>query len=512
MTFRRPALLLTVAALLAAGCGPKAFSDQFVFGVAIAGFQVDPGCPTVPAEQCEDRASDWYQWVTSPNALREDFGDDISFEPLSDGPGLWELYEHDFDLAHRDLGVGAVRLSLEWSRLFPTATDGLDQEGLKAAANPEALATYHAMFAALRARGLKPLVTVNHYTLPLWLHDGVACHQDVTTCQNRGWLGHDRIVTEMAKYAGFVGREFGAEVDWWATLNEPFAVVLPGYLLPSKDRVNPPGLTLKFDEAKAAMVAMIDAHARMYDALKANDLVDADRDGQSAVVGLVYSATPTAPKDPQNPLDVKAAENVYYLYNTAFLDAVIKGRVDANLDGTPDDATPRGDLVNRIDYLGVNYYTRITVSGLAGPIFPSLSPLSTFDPTSLGLWAPDVKGLYDVTLALQARYGLPMYITETGANVATAGASKGTEWLVGTVTWAKRAIRDGADLRGYFAWSLIDNYEWNQGMAAKFGLYEVANDATKTRTAREAAGAMRDIARARDVPAKWLKAYPVADP
>lgn len=503
-TVLRPALLLALVA-----CGPKAVPDSFVFGAAVAGFQVDPGCPTVPADQCEDRNSDWYQWVTSPSQLG-DLSSQITFEPLSNGPGEWELYERDFDLAKNDLSLGAFRMSIEWSRIFPTATDGLDGEALRAVANHEAIEHYHSIFAALKARGLKPLVTLHHYTLPSWVHDGVACHQHIDTCVNRGWLDHDRIVNEIAKYAAFCAREFGAEVDWWATLNEPFAVVLPGYLLPSKNRVNPPGLTLKVAEAKAAMLAMIDANARMYDAVKANDTVDADQDGRAAFVGLVYATVPTAGQNPASKIDARAAENVYYLYNTAFLDAALKGLVDADLDGTPDAMTPRADLAGRADYLGINYYTRVTVAGTGDPVLPSLSPLTTFDPTSLVQQRGDTKGLYDIVMSMQARYHLPMYITETGTDAAD-DPSLMARWLVGTMQWTKRAIRDGADLRGYFVWSLIDNYEWNQGMAAKFGLYSV-DLASKARAPREAATVYRDIVKARDVPAKWLAKYPENTP
>ena len=498
-----PALLLAVIA-----CGPRAVPDSFVFGASVAGFQVDPGCPTVPADQCEDRSSDWYQWVTSAEQLG-DLSAQIAFEPLSHGPGEWELYERDFDLAKNDLSLGAFRLSLEWSRIFPTATDGLEGEALRAVANHEAIDHYHSIFAALKARGLTPLVTLHHYTLPLWLHDGVACHLNIDTCVNRGWLDHDRIVNEISKYAAFCAREFGAEVDWWATLNEPFAVVLPGYLLPSKDRVNPPGLTLKVAQGKAAMVAMIDANARMYDAVKANDLLDADRDGKAAVVGLVYATVPTAGQNPDSKIDVRAAEHIDYLYNSAFLNAALKGLVDADLDGAPDSPTPRADLVGRADYLGINYYTRVTVAGTGEPVLPSLSPLTTFDPTSIVQHQGDVKGLYDIVMTMQARYHLPMYITETGADSA-ADPALTAAWVVGTMAWAKRAIRDGADLRGYFVWSLIDNYEWNQGMAAKFGLYSVDLD-SKARAPREAANAYRDIVKARDLPAKWLARYPTPE-
>lgn len=496
----RPVLCFAVALL---SCSPRPFPEKFYFGASTAGFQVDPGCPS---GACVDTNSDWYQWVTSGSEL-QDLKELITFEPLENAPGFWELYAQDFDRAKKDMGLNSIRLSIEWSRVFPTATDGLEGDALAAVASAENIAAYHAQFAALKARGMTPLVTIHHYTLPLWLHDGVACHKDLSTCTRRGWLDRERTVREIAKYAGFVAKEFGGEVDLWATQNEPFAVVLPGYLLPSKDRVNPPGLSYKFVEAKAVMNAMIEAHARMYDAVKANDLVDADKDGKTSMVGLVYPIAPTRPKDPQNRLDVKAAENLFYLYNTAFLDAVTLGKLDADLNGRPDAEEPVASLAGRMDYLGLNYYTRITVKGTDTASLPLLSSISNFDPFSLELWEDYSKGIYDIQMFVKDRYAIPMMITETGTDAAADGV-RVESWLVRHLEWTKRAIKDGADVRGFFYWSLTDNYEWNHGMDMKFGLYGVANDAAKTRTARSAVGTYSEIIKKGDISAELLKKFP----
>lgn len=493
-------------ALLGASACQRAFPEKFMFGAATAGFQVDPGCPTLPASECVDTRSDWYQWVNSATEL-QDLKDLITFEPLDHAPGFWELYEQDLERAKKELNLNSVRVSIEWSRIFPDATDGLEGDALTNAANTKNVAAYHSLFKAMKARGLTPLVTLHHYTLPIWIHDGVACHKDLAHCSPRGWLDRERTVREMAKYVGFVAREFGGEVDLWATQNEPFAVVLPGYLLPSKDRVNPPGLQLKFDEGKAVMTAMIEAHARAYDAVKANDTVDADGDGTAASVGLVYSMTPTKGKDPASRVDTRAAENVFYLYNTAFLDGVAKGLVDADLSGTPDTTEPDPQLAGRMDWLGINYYTRITVKGTGTASFPTLSPLTTFDPFSLELWEDYPKGLYEMEQHVKSRYGLPMIVTETGTDAA-AGGEVVESWLVRHLEWTKRAIKDGADVRGFFYWSLMDNYEWNHGMGMKFGLYEVGTDAAKTRTPRSAVKTYAEIIKAQDVSDALLKKFP----
>lgn len=499
-------LVLTVSCL---ACSPavKPFPDGFLFGASIAGFQVDMGCPTLPAAQCEDRRSDWYQLLTNRAQVSPAVAAHFTWDPPSSAPGHWELYEQDFARAKDELGLGALRLSIEWSRVFPNATDGLEGAALEAAANREALDRYHAMFASLRARGLTPMVTLNHYTLPVWIHDGLACHQDLATCTNRGWLDPARLHREIAKYAGFVAKEFGAEVDLWATLNEPFAVVIPGYLQPGKDRVNPPALSLRFEEARQVAIAMIEGHARMYDAVRANDLVDADGNGKPAEIGIVYPIAPALPKNPERAIDRRGAENVFYLNNQLFLDGVINGTMDANIDGKPD-GPPRDDLVGRCDWLGINYYSRVKVVGTETPSFPQFSALSTFDPFSLELWDDTPQGLFDAISWAKGRYARPMYISETGVDAAP-DAERTASWLVRYLTVTQKAIHAGADVRGFFFWSLLDNYEWNHGMAMKFGLYAVGADAQKTRTPRSAVGAYRQITRAKDLPLELKQRYPV---
>ena len=505
---RRLAVALA-ALVVGAACSSKpkpTLPPSFLFGASIAGFQVDMGCPTLPAAECEDPNSDWYDFVSRRGEM-SDIAQYLSTDLPDAGPGHWELFEHDYDLAKNELGLGAIRLSIEWSRVFPTATDAAnDDASLAALADPKAVAKYHAIFAALKARGLKPLVTLNHYTLPLWIHDGVGCHNDFANCTRRGWLDHDRILKEIAKYAGYCAREFGGEVDLWVTENEPFAVVLPGYLLPSADRVNPPGVQFQFAAAKQVMTTMEEAHARMYDAIKAGDTKDLDGDGVNALVGLVYPLTPAVPKDPNKPVDVTAAQHIFYLYNDAFMDAVCKGDVDANLDGTK---VHRDDLANRMDYVGINYYTRITVEGSDQSNLPDLSPLANFDPLTLNLWEDYPRGLYEMALHVKDRWGLPCIITETGAN-DTLDDGSGSSWLARYVTWAERAVRDGVDLRGFFYWTLMDNYEWNHGMGPfKMGLYGIDKaDPMKTRVPKKSVATYRSITQERLVPEELKRLYP----
>jgi beta-galactosidase len=486
--------------------GALTFDEDFLLGTAIAGFQVDMGCPTLAPEACEDRNSDWYDFITAEETVNS-AGAYIHGDPPSSGPGYWELFDTDHQLASEELGSNALRLSIEWSRIFPEATDDAEGfEALSAIADQEAIAHYHAIFDSLANHGLTPLVTLNHYTLPSWIHDAVGCHQNLADCSPRGWVDKDRTVTEIAKYAGFVAQEFGAKIDRWVTLNEPFAVLMPGYLLPSEERSNPPAQLMAFEEGKTVFVGLIEAHARMYDAVHEADVVDADGDGEVAQVGVVYSMVPVAPQDPDNELDVAAAENVFYLYNLAYMNAVCAGDLDHDLDGVSE---YREDLANRMDYVGINYYTRIKVEGTQAPTLAALSPLSTFNPLNIALWEQYPRGLYEMVMEVRDRWNLPSIITENGVPDATNPETT-RENLVRALSWVHRAQTDGAEVGGYFYWTLIDNYEWNHGMSLPFGLYAVDPlDETKARVARPFAAVFSDIAKARGVSEELQAEFPI---
>jgi len=503
-----------LAILALAACGSEAqtvaLPDDFFVGASTAGFQVDMGCPTLPASECADPNSDWYQYATSPQTIARS-GTYLSGEdPAVVGPGEWELYAQDFDLAAAD-GHTMFRMSLEWSRIFPSSTIGVEGfDALHAIANADALAHYHAVFAALRARGITPYVTVNHYTLPTWIHDGVGCTMDFATCTARGWADPATIVPEIAKYAGFVAQEFGGEVDWWATENEPFAIILPGYIMPTEARTNPPAQSLQTDAAKTVFGALIDAHARMYDAIHAADTVDADGDGVAADVGLVYAMAPVAPHDPDNPLDQQAAQNVFYLWNMAFLNAVVGGMYDANLDGN---AVPRADLAGRMDHLGINYYVRIGVQGTDGPVLPGLSPLTTFDPLTIEQDEVYPRGIYELVTLVHQQFDLPVMITENdGTAVPSGDLAAEQRTMVETLQWLARAMREGADVRGYMYWSLVDNYEWNHGTTLPYGLYEVdPHDPQKTRVPRPTAQLLARIATEHAIARDLVEKYPIGE-
>ncbi len=514
MRTRIAPLLLLVSACSSGPSTPAStpFPKGFLFGTAVAGFQVDMGCPTIPAEECEDTRSDWYQWVTDPRVIADKEKLHFTGDAPSTGPGFYELYAQDFSRAKNELKLGSVRLSIEWSRIFPNPTfEAADAAAVRALASPAGVAYYHRLFAEMKAQGLVPMVTLTHYTLPVWIHDGTTCHFDFANCKARGWLDASTLV-EAEKYARFVGEEFGGEVDLWATENEPLAITLAGYLMPGEDRTNPPVLSLRAKEAREVTIAQIRGHARLYDGVKAGDTKDADGDGKASQVGLVFNMAPVAPADPDREEDVNAAKNVFYLYDELFLNGTIKGELDVNADGKP---VRDESLVGRMDYLGINYYTQIKVAGLTGSVLPEFSPLLTLDPFSpkTKLWNTYPKGLYEMVMYVKEHYGLPMYITENGATATPKeGDPDQVRFFAEHLQWLKRAIDEGADVRGFYWWSLMDNYEWNHGMSNFFfGLYGVSkDDPTKARTKRPLVDVYARVAAEGKLPDDLVSRYPIS--
>jgi beta-galactosidase len=536
MMGRRLLLAIALSIVLAPAAHAKAqrFPKGFLWGTAIAGFQSDMGvgAPT-------DEGTDWWVWVRDPANLA---ADRVSGDLPEAGPGFWNLYKRDAKLVRGQLAGNAFRMGIEWSRIFPMSTAGVDASGgitadvlaaLDGLADQDAVAHYRAVFTALRKRHLRPLVTLNHFTLPLWIHDPIEVRDAFVGVDpllgpvpdgiaHGGWLD-PAIVGEFEKFAAYVAFKFGDLVDFWATLNEPVVVIVSGFINagPGVSGNFPPGV-FSFPAVLATIPNLIAAHARGYDALHAWDVADADGDGVPVVAGVVHNMVAFDPTTPGAPNDEIGAMHADYLFNRVFPIAITTGKFDANLDGDNDDAgETRADLAGRADYLGVNYYLRATATGVGGPITPLL-PLFDFVPvtsyatpenpvgdpcpsscTDFG-WEIYPEGLRRV-LAFAGTLGIPIYITENG--LADAADAKRGKYLYDHLTTLQGVVADGtADVRGYFHWSLTDNFEWSSGYYPKFGAFSF-DPATGKRRRREGATVLRDVARANAITPKLTKRW-----
>jgi beta-glucosidase/6-phospho-beta-glucosidase/beta-galactosidase len=495
------------------------FPKGFHWGVADAGFQAEggPGSPVDPN-------SDWYKWVHDP--IHQLLG--ITHGVPEDGPGTYAMYDQDAQLAHDDLGMNTFRMSIEWSRIFPNSTASVDisdeggvvseadLQGLDKLANQDEVQHYRDVFDSLRAHGLEPLITVNHFTLPTWVHDPITSRLLVQLglpAPAAGWLSPTTPV-EFEKYAAYVAWKYGDQVDNWTVLNEPVPPVLTEFLaVPGLVPNWPPGV-IRPDLASTFLVNQAKGYVAAYNEIHAWDDKVATAGQPAAFVGFANNTVPARPANPVNPLDVQAADAWNNFFNRWFPNAVIDGWVDANLDGiqTPDEIHP--EFENNADFIGVQYYGSQPMQGFGvAPIpgFPFLKGLpvrcAATSPTCSDFNQPTDPGGFREVLDVAASYGKPLWVTENG--IADANDSKRPSYIVNHIAVVQDEIAHGMDIRGYTYWSFVDNLEWSNGYDLEFGLY--ASDPTTPeleRTPRPVSiSAMDQITTSNGLPVSVLDTY-----
>ncbi|MGZ3457282.1 MAG: glycoside hydrolase family 1 protein, partial [Archangium sp.] len=399
----------------------------FLLGAATASHQVEGG-----------NDNDWSEWEKGSFA---DGSPHIKHRDVSGAAcDSWNRFAEDVALL-RELGANAYRLSVEWSRLEP-------EEG---AWNEAVADRYREWMRLLRAQGIQPLVTLNHFTLPRWV------------AAQGGWM-NERIVEWLAAYTRRVARKLGAEVDLWCTLNEPNVLMAHGYM----QGTWPPGLQ-DTQLGLRVLARQIHAHARMARELREHDTVDADGDGHATRVGLAHHVRIFQPAT-RSPLDRVMVGFTDRLFNQLLVDVHRTGRIQISVPGVADIDEEVPGLKGSYDYLGLNYYSRDMVrADLRSPTLSRQYVAEGRPLNDLG-WDVYPEGLYQV-LKRYGRAGLPLYVTENG--MADNRGERRPGFLREHFEALVRAAHEGVDVRGYFHWSLVDNFEWAEGFEPRFGLYGV---------------------------------------
>jgi beta-glucosidase/6-phospho-beta-glucosidase/beta-galactosidase len=474
---------------------------KFRFGAASAATQIED----------ENTTSDWYEF-TRP---KKDGGLGKGKAPLGKGSMGYTKAIEDVGLLTQTK-LDSYRMSMEWSRIEPKRNQ----------INEEALKHYSDVLDALKAAGIRPVVTVHHFSNPVWVADphDPECTKGVSD-ENLCGLGHPQggpeVIKEMTEFAQLLAERFGDRVDEWGTVNEPVNYLLAAY----GQGVFPPGRATVTDDLLGKFVPVVrdymSAHAAMYKAIKAADTKDADGDGEAAVVGMSLNVGDFVPARmnavSDNPVDVQARDRVVYVYHHLFVDSIRGGTFDANLDGTPDEQHP--EWKGTIDWLGVQYYFRAGVSG--NGIIPVLQVTPCFGSLDFGSCLPPIDptycvpqmlyefypaGIYGVLKDYGARYpDLPLIVSESG--IATKVGKRRGESVVRVLEQIERARDEGVDVRGYYHWSLFDNFEWAEGYVPRFGLFTVDYENGFTRTATEGATVLGEIAGARRLTAAQRMTY-----
>jgi beta-glucosidase len=413
------------------------FPQGFLWGTSTSAHQVEGA----------NENNDWSEWETLPGAIHDG-------SRAGAACGWWGgRAEHDLANAAA-AGQNAHRLSLEWSRLEPEP--GRWDDG--------AFLRYAGLLGEMRRLGMHAMVTLQHVTLPRWV------------ARRGGWSSWDA-VNLFARYAAECARRLGDRASSFVTINEPAALAGAGYAL----TYWPPGLG-SARCALRALAVMLEAHAAAYRAVK--------RVAPGAQLGIVLSAPRLEPAR-RTMMD----RAISWTQDWAFLGAIVRSLQTGVLH--PPIAGRRiciPGLRKSLDFLGVNYYGRYVVQ------FDARSPGFLFgrhvqEPTvrtgrcDWGAVAPD--GLTAQLLRLSAM-GIPLYVTENG--IRDAEDAVRPAFLRDHVAAVHHAIRLGADVRGYFHWSLVDNFEWAEGWAPRFGLNALDRD-TQRRTARRSAALYAEVCR-----------------
>ena len=475
-------------------------AGSFRFGAASAATQIEDQNPS----------TDWYVF-TRP--APEGLGKGHAF--VGEAAGGYTRAISDIQLI-KAMGLDSYRFSIEWARIEPER-DRIDETALQ---------HYSDFIDALLAEGIRPMLTLHHFSNPTWVADPrdsecVRGPSDVNLCGLGHPVGGPLVVEEMRQHAALIASRFGNRVDEWATLNEPVNYLLAAYGVGSF----PPGRSLVMSSLLEGFMPVVrdylHAHAAMYAAVKAADLVDADGDGSAADVGFTL-ATPyleasrdNAPSD--EPTDIEARDRADYVMHQLFVQAVLDGAFDPELDGTASE--PQPEWAGTLDWLGVQYYMRVGVTGTPGllpvlnltPCFGGFDFGSCLPPLDPNNCVPSMKyeylpeGLYHVLSSFSRRWPeLPLVVTESG--LATRVGERRAENVVRALEQIQRARGEGADVRGYYYWSLYDNFEWAEGFDPRFGLYTV-DYANFERTPTLGAKVLGEIAKARSLGGENVDRY-----
>lgn len=411
------------------------FGPNFVFGTATSAYQIEGG-------HVDGRGpSIWDTFSTTPGNVKQAHGGAVACDH-------YHLWPGDLDLI-RDGGFDAYRFSFAWPRLIPEGTG---------AVNPAGLDFYDRLIDGMLERGLKPFATLYHWDLPSALQD------------KGGWMNRD-IANWFAEYASVVGQHFGDRLHATATINEPWCVAFLSHFL----GIHAPG----YRDVRAASRAMhhvLLAHGFGIDALRAEGTKN---------LGIVLNLEKSEPAT-DSAEDAAAANIGDAIFNRWYLGGVFKGQYPKELTDIlapwlPENYSKDMEIVSRpLDWLGINYYTRgLYTAAPERPVFPIGQIKGPREKSDLG-WEIYPEGLEELLVRVSTDYTkLPIYITETG--MSETDDTQRVAFYDSHLQAVHRAQGRGADVRGFFAWSLLDNYEWAEGYTSRFGIVDV-DYATQIRT------------------------------
>jgi beta-glucosidase len=418
------------------------FPKNFLWGAATASYQIEGAW-----NEDGKGESIWDRFSHTPGKVRDGDTGDVACDH-------YHRWRDDLGLMKR-LGLKAYRFSISWPRVIPNGTGPINNTGLD---------FYDELVDALLEADIQPFITLYHWDLPQALQD------------RGGWANRD-VSAYFADYAALMVRRLGDRVRSWTTFNEPAVVAFVG----NRDGRHAPGFE---DEKLALQVShhLLLAHGLAAQAIRAID--------PALEVGIVLNMWPYD-VETDSAEDLSHADELWSKNEGWFIEPIVRASYPVRALEAYGANVPQiqaGDLAliaQRIDFMGINYYSRHLVENQALVHQPHL------DYTEMG-WEVNAPALRRLLNYLKAEYRLPpLYITENGAAFVDEVSADGqvhdprrVSYYRDHLTQLKLAIDDGVDVRGYFAWSLLDNFEWGHGYSKRFGLIHV-NYQTQQRSVKD---------------------------
>lgn len=421
-----------------------AFPRDFLWGVATAAYQIE-GALT------EDGRGEsiWDRYLRVPGRVVDGSDGSVAADH-------YRRWREDIALMS-DLGLGAYRFSLSWSRIQPSGRGAVNEAGL---------AFYDRLVDGLSERGIDPVVTLLHSDMPAALQD------------EGGWLVRDTS-RHFADFAEIVARRLGDRVKSWFTVAEPYTVMRHSFVLGD----HAPGLRLPTGAALPVIHHLLLGHGLATAAIRSH---------AQAKVGLTNHSSPTRPAS-SAPADVAANAWFDALRNHIVTDAILLGRYPKELESLPGadwSSIRAGDfdiITTPVDWLGLTYFHPFATGA---PKSPEAAALEPFDPVATGGaaqttmgWPIVPSGLGDILTDLRARYGdrlPPLVVTENGCSLADEMTADGSVddrlrigFLAGHLNVLAEALKSGIHIDGYFIWSFLDHFEWDLGYTKRWGIVHV---------------------------------------
>ncbi|ACT01488.1 GH1 family beta-glucosidase [Paenibacillus sp. JDR-2] len=433
------------------------FGKNFIFGTATAAYQIEGGW-----NEDGKGLSIWDKFAHTPGKIRDGSSGDLACNTYHD-------FQTDIEIM-KSLTMDAYRFSISWSRLMPEGRGAVNQKGLD---------YYDRLVDTLLEKGIRPFVTLFHWDTPYALYE-----------KYKGFAGRET-ANYFAEYALLAAQKFGDRVKDWITLNEPWEHAMMGHFLGE----HAPGLKNPWTYFKVAH------HQLLGHGLAVQAMRSARRDLNIGVTLSQFPVYPASFEPSQKEMD--SVEMADMFINRFYLDGVFKGKYPEKLFARLWPIVPKilqGDMATiqqPVDFLGVNYYSRLFaerkwyIPFLKTWIDRSNSDERYAHPV-LGVHGYP-EGFKELAKRYREEYGNPaVYITENGTVGGEISDKNRIRYLTHYLSSLREAIDEGSDIRGYFYWSLLDNFEWNSGLACRMGLIHV-DHATQQRTIRESGFWLRDL-------------------